>query len=825
MKKYLPHLIALVVFIAITLVYFSPLLDGKELRQSDVNNWKGMAQEILDYREKTGESTFWTNSMFGGMPAYQISAVYAANLIQYFDKVLTLGLPLPANYVFLFMIGFYFLLIVLKVDNTVAILGAVAFAFSSYFILYIVTGHNSKAHSIGYMAPVVAGIIMTYRGKYFLGSVIAAFFLSLQIFTNHLQITYYLMMMVVILVFTELYSAVKEKRVPAFIKASVFLGIGAVLAVLTNTTNLWATQEYGYYSTRGPSELSVNKENQTSGLDRDYITDWSYGVGESLTLIIPDFKGGASEPISKNNKDALKAVDNNMRQYISGFGSYFGSQPFTGGPLYIGAVVVLFFIVGCFVVKGPVKWWLLIATILSLMLSWGKNFMGFTNLFLDLLPGYDKFRAVTTILIIAEFTIPLLAILAINKMITESDFLKKYKTKFLYSMAAIAGITLLIAISPGTFTELYTSTEYDQVSQQVKGQQNSEQILESFFSALSTARKEIIVSDAIRSFMFMLVAGVFAWCFVLFRFKKEYFVYGLLVLVLLDLIPVDRRYLSSADYVKKSANVIPFPKTQADEIIHQDTTQSYRVLNVAANTFNDASTSYYHQSIGGYHGAKLKRYKELIDFNITGEVGLMRSVLQKPDSATERLLYMQPVTNMMNTKYIIYNPDAPPLRNNGALGNAWFVSAGMMVANSDSEIAAMKNFDPRMLVIYDQRYKDQLSGYTFSAPDSGDRINLTSYNPSHLTYQSNSSAARVAVFSEIHYDKGWNAYVDNKPAEYFRANYVLRAMLIPAGEHKIEFKFEPEVIGVGEKVSFASSLLLVLALAFVAFKEIKKQSN
>ena len=357
MKKYLPHFLAIIAFLVITMLYFAPLIGGKELRQSDINNWKGMSKEILDFKEKTGESTYWTNSMFGGMPAYQISAEYGASLIQYADKIISLGLPVPANYVFLLMAGFYFLLITMKVDKKVAILGACAFAFSTYFFLFIVTGHNSKAHAIGYMAPVIAGILMTYRGRLIAGAAVTALALALELYANHLQITYYLMLVVVLYIFFELYLSVKEKRVAGFIKASSFLAVAAVLAVLSNITNLWATQEYGKYSTRGPSELTTDKENQTTGLDRDYITQWSYGVGESLTFLIPNFKGGPSAPIAITNKDALKDVDPNMKQYVTNYGSYFGDQPFTGGPVYVGAIVLLFFIIGLFVVKGPVKWY------------------------------------------------------------------------------------------------------------------------------------------------------------------------------------------------------------------------------------------------------------------------------------------------------------------------------------------------------------------------------------------------------------------------------------------------------------------------------------
>ena len=825
MKKYLPHLLAIVAFLVITMIYFSPLIGGKELRQSDINNWKGMSKEILDFKDKTGASTYWTNSMFAGMPAYQISAEYSASLIQYIDKIVMLGLPLPANYVFLFMAGFYFLLINMKIDKRVAIVGAVAFAFSSYFFLFIVTGHNSKAHAIGYMAPVIAGIIMAYRGRLIAGAAITAIALALQLYANHLQITYYLMLLVILLVITEFYTSFKEKRVSGFIKASSLLVIAAGLAVLSNITNLWATQEYGTYSTRGPSELLADKENQTTGLDRDYITDWSYGIGESLTLLIPDFKGGASEPISRNNKDALKDVDPNFKQYVTNYGSYFGDQPFTGGPLYIGAIVILLFVIGLFVIKGPVKWWLLIATALSLMLSWGHNFMSFTNLFLDFVPGYDKFRAVTTILVIAELTIPLLAIITLNKMVAEKNFYKENKKMLMYAMGFVIGLTLLITITPSTFTSLYTPQEYEQVGQSVKDQPNSQELLNSFFAAVSTARQHILVSDAVRSLLFLILAASLIWGFLRYRFKNEIFIYGLLALILLDLVTVDRRYLSADDFVNKSANVIPFPKSMANEIIQQDTTKSYRVLNIAASTFNDAATSYYHQSLGGYHGAKLKRYKELIDYNIAPEITTIKSVFQKGDSSGLAIVYSQPAINMLNAKYIIVKADQPPLENSGALGNAWFVSSIKMVANADSEIAAMSNFNPGNTIIVDERYKNQINNFSFNNLDSSAQIVLTDYKPNHLTYKFSSKSDQLTVFSEIYYDKGWNAYIDGKSSEYFRANYVLRAMHLPAGEHMVEFKFEPKVVSTGEKIAFGSSLLLILFLCYAGYSEIKTKKQ
>lgn len=820
MKKFLPHIIAIVAFLVITFIYFFPLLEGKELKQSDINNWKGMAQEIISTQEKTGDNVYWTNSMFGGMPGYQISAIYGANLVQYIDKAI-MFLPAPANLFFLYLLGFYFLLMTLKVDSRVAIIGSLAFAFSSYMVLFLVTGHNSKAHAIGYMAPVIAGIIMTYRGRMLLGAALTGLFLALELNANHLQITYYLMIVVVLLGLTELYSAFKEKRLGHFAKATALLGLMAVLAVATNITNLWATQEYGKYSTRGPSELTENQSNKTSGLDRDYITDWSYGIGESWTFLVPDFKGGASEGIAKNNKDVLKKVDDNFRQNIAQFSAYFGDQPFTGGPLYLGAIVCMLFVIGLFVVKGPMKWWLLISTVLFLMLGWGKNLMWFTNLFLDYVPGYDKFRAVTTTLIVLEFTVPFLAILAVDKMVKEPDFFSKYKKQINYSLIAVLGIIGLMCVAPGVFTSFYSPTEYDRVSASVKGQNISQDVLDGFFNNLSEARKQIVVSDAVRSFMFLLLAAALIWTYLRYRYSKDIFIYGLMFLVVFDLATVGKRYLMTEDFVKKSANAVPFPMSQADQIIKQDTMQSYRVLNLAADVFNDASTSYYHQSIGGYHGAKLKRYKELIDYSLTPELAALKGGMQKADSTFPVLLRSQPALNMLNTKYIIYNPDAAPLLNPGALGNAWFVQNLKEVANADSEIAAVSNFNPAATAVIDVRFKDQLNGFQSSA-DSSASIVLTKYSPEHLVYSSKSSSEQFAVFSEIYYDKGWNVYVDGKQMPYARVDYVLRGMRIPAGVHTVEWKFEPEVIRTGEKVALASSALLILLVGGLGWMEWKK---
>ncbi len=847
-KKFLPHIIAVAVFVVISSVFFSPVIfDGKKLKQSDIANWQGASKEIVDFRDKNNSEPLWTNSMFGGMPAYQISTFYKGNLIRFVDEAISLGLPSPLNYLFIYLLGFYFLLITLKVDQRLAVLGAIGFAFSSYFLIILEVGHNSKAGAIGYMAPVIAGIIMTYRGRLLLGGALTALFLALELNAGHPQITYYLLLTVVLLGIAELYNAVKEKKLNYFIKASLILIVGGMLAVGTNITSTMATAEYGKYSTRGPSELTSDKDNQTSGLDRDYITSWSYGKSETMTLMIPNYKGGASEAIGNFDKDALKDVDPNFKQNIASFSAYFGDQPFTQGPVYIGAILCLLFVLGLFIVKGPIKWWLLSATVLSIFLAWGKHFMGFTDFFLDYVPGYDKFRSVSMILVIAEFTIPLLAVLALNELINsyESSFSRKAKAHqqlqnnnaegerkpiaqvssktVNYIMGAMLAISLLIAASPGIFTDkFYSDEEYNRAVEQTKGQKISKETLNTFFDGVETARKAIVASDAWRTFIFLLLASALIFAFNKYRFRKEFLIFGLLLLVGVDVISVGSRYIDKKDYVSKSAYNTPFPMSHADELIRQDPS-SYRVLNLAANTFNDASTSYYHQSIGGYHGAKLKRYKELIDYRLTPEMGALQASLNKGDTAVRMALKSQSSLNMLNSKYIIYNPDAPPIVNNNVLGNAWFVNEYKIVPNADSEIAALNNFNPKTTAIIDQRFKSNLDAFK-SFSDSTASITLLSYQPNDLVYESKSNAEGLAVFSEIYYDKGWNVYVDGQLSPYFRTNYVLRGMLVPSGNHKIEWKFEPSVYYTGEKISLASSILLLLMVAGVGFTKWKKNN-
>ena len=789
-NKFAPFLAAIVIFVIIIMVYFNPLLEGKKIKQSDISQWKGMSKEIVDFREKTGEEPLWTNSMFGGMPAYQISVQYKANLIKYIDEIFKLSLPHPAGLAFLYFIGFFILLIVLKINPWLSIAGAIAFAFSSYFFIIFEAGHNSKAHAIAYIAPVLAGIILTYRGKYMLGGLLTALFLSLELLANHLQITYYLGMIIVAFGISEFIFHIKEKSLKSFFIASVIVLVAAFIAIGTNITNLMATYQYGKETIRGKTELTSEKENRTTGLDKAYATGWSYGVGESITLLIPNARGGSSAGSAGVKSETYKVLmQNNVQeesalQVINNLPLYWGDQPSTSGPVYVGAILIFLFMMGLLVVENRYRWWILAATVLSIMLAWGHNFMPLTDFFFKYVPGYNKFRSVSMTLVIAEFTIPLLAILALRKLFSDGVDKKKLIRQLAYATGITAGITLIFALFGGS---MYNFTSSQDV-------QYKDYFPDWMMAAIRADRASMLTADAWRSFIFILLAAVFLWAYLTDKLKKYQVIAILAVLVLIDLWAVDKRYVNDNDFVRKSLVNVPFQPSQADELIMKDKDPDYRVMNMTVNPFNDASNSYFHKSIGGYHGAKLRRYQELIEHHL---------------SKNNMNVY-----NMLNTKYfIVQGEDKQPTVqiNMQAMGNAWFVNDVKLVNNADEEIGALTSFNPAETAVVDKRFEASLKGHIITK-DSIGTITLKEYKPNHLRYESNTGSDQLAVFSEIYYDKGWNAYIDGKPAPYFRANYVLRAMIVPSGKHTIEYKFEPAVYRIGEKVSLASSLLLIVLL-------------
>jgi hypothetical protein len=788
-KTVFPYFIAVIVFVIISLAYMNPVLEGKRLQQTDIIKHKGMSKEIFDFREKTGDEPLWTNSMFSGMPAYQISVLYNANLVRHIDTVFRLGLPFPAAIVFLYMLGFFILLMVLRVNPWLGLAGAIAFGFSSYFFIIIEAGHNSKAHAIGYMAPVVAGVILAFRGKYIAGAIITMLFMALEIRAGHPQITYYLMLLLLIFGIAEFISSIRNKQLMHFVKASSVVVAAVLLGVLTNITSLWATYEYGKETIRGKSELTANQENRTSGLDIDYATQWSYGVAETGTLLIPNFHGGASGGKLTENSSTYKALvanqvpRNQAREYIKSMPTYWGSQPFTSGPVYAGAIVVFLFIFGLFLIKGPFKWWLLAATVLSILLAWGKNFQPLTEFFLHYFPGYNKFRAVSMTLVIAQFAMPLLAFIAINEIFKGGRTKKELMHALKLSLYIAGGFTLIFVIMPGAFFSFSSPSDA----------QYKQSFPDWLMLAIIEDRQSMLRMDAFRSLAFILLTAGLIWTIIMGKLKPGYALVGIAVLVVFDMWPVNKRYLDNSDFVNKTRMERPYTKTAADDLILKDNDPNFRVLNLTVDPFADASTSYFHKSIGGYHGAKLRRYQELYDYHIKQDFNMN-------------------VLNMLNTKYVIQpdeNRRPTVMPNTLALGNVWFVSEVKMVNNADEEIEALGDFDPEVTAIVDSRFSDHLEGFD-AEYDPASGITLIEYQPNHLKYQSNTTKDQLAVFSEIYYPHGWNAYINGEPAPHIRANYVLRAMIVPAGKNLIEFRFEPEVYYTGEKISFASSLLLLL---------------
>ncbi|MDQ3191463.1 MAG: YfhO family protein [Bacteroidota bacterium] len=802
-KYYQSHLIAIVTFLIVTLAFFGPLLQGKHLKQEDTMRWQGMSKEIVDHREQTGEEALWTNSMFSGMPAYQISVLYPNNLISNIDRTLTKMFPGPSVIIFIALLTFYFLLVSFGLTPLASAAGALAFAFSSYNIIIIEAGHNSKGFAIAYMAIVVLGVLLAFRGKYWLGSAMAALGVAFQVNANHLQITYYLLLLLLVFGIVETVKTIKEKTYKHYFKAVGFLFIAAIIGVLPNITSLLVTWEYGKETTRGKSELTLNSEVKTSGLDKDYATAWSYGVDETMTLMIPNFKGGGSGQIG-NDKSIMKEVDPQMKQYVSGMDQYFGDQPFTSGPVYVGAIVCFLFILGLFIVNGYFKWWLLTATILSIVLAWGKNFMPLTEFFLDYVPGYNKFRAVSMTLVIAQIAMPLLGFLALKKIIEQPSIIKEKQKQFFIAFGLTGGLSFLMFIIPGMFNDFFKSGEYANLMEQLTSNNWPAAQANLLLDNLESARKSIFTTDAARSGIFISLSAGLLWFFSRGQLKSVFMISGLLALIVIDQWTISKRYMNEENFTRKNIRTQTYQPTQADLQILQDPDPHFRVLNVTTSTFNDAATSYFHKSVGGYHGAKLKRYQELIEYHLSQN--------------------NMDVLNMLNTKYfIVPGQDKQPVaqKNPAPLGNAWFVNEYEMVANADSEITALSSFTPSEVAIVDQRFDQYLSGLKLSKDEEGS-IYLTKYAPNALSYESSASSEQLAVFSEIYYDKGWNAYIDGKPVPHIRVNYILRALRIPEGKHTIEFKYEPASYIAGERIALAGSIFAFLFIGFAVYQEKKK---
>lgn len=793
LKKLVPHLLVVIGLIGVALTYMHPLLKNKELIQPDIVNFLGMSKEIVDYREATGEEPLWTNSMFGGMPAYQISTLYPNNWSKKLLKVFKLSLPKPADYLFLMFAGAYLMFIMMGVGWRYALAGSLAFGLASYTLIIIEAGHNSKVHAMAYMAPVLGSIMLTYRGKYFLGSALLALFLSLEIATNHLQITYYLLLIVLTLGAVKLVEAVRTNQLPHFAKATGLMVVAALVAVGPNIGALWTTADYGAETMRGKSELTAKKE--SSGLDKDYAMRWSYGVGETFTLLVPNVMGGSSMnsflqdeesatyQAFMSNRPKTQEEAQQMQQLQQMTSSYWGAQPFTSGPVYLGAIICFLALLGMLVIKSADRWWLLIAFVLSIMLSWGENFAVFSDLFFNYFPGYNKFRAVSMTLVMAQLILPVLAILGL-KAFFEEENKKALQKPLLIAAGVIGGLCLLFGIAPGVFFDFMTDADANLIGTR----------FEWLLDALQEDRAAMLKSDAIRSLVFILLTAALLYAYQLGKLKPQIIGVLVSVLVLADFWPVAQRYLNADDFDRKTKAKNIISPTAADKQILADKDPNFRVINLAANTFNDSKTSYFHKSIGGYHGAKLKRYQELID-----------SCISQTNLA---------VLNMLNTKYFI-TPDAqgrPSVRRNPlALGNAWFVEEVAMVANADEELNYLTrdDFNPEKVAVIDKRFESDLAGFA-PTKDSTAFIYFEEYKPNYLKYETEASKDQLAVFSEIYFANGWNAYLDGELQPHWRVNYVLRSMIVPAGNHTVEFKFEPKIYHTGESVSLAGSILLLL---------------
>ena len=816
-KKMIPDMVAILVFAVISFAYFCPAVtEGRILSQHDSVAGIGAGQEGKEYLERTGERTRWTNSIFGGMPTYQMAPSYdSTDLLKGIENLYHLYLPTYVWYVFVMLLGFYILLRAFNFKVWMAGLGAIIWAFSSYFFIIIAAGHIWKFITLAYIPPTIAGMVLCYRGKYWLGGLVTALFVALQISSNHVQMSYYFLFVMLFMAIAYGVQAYQQKTLARFGKSTGVLVVAGLIGVCINLSNLYHTYEYSKESMRGKSELvKENSANQTSsGLERDYITQWSYGIGETFSLLVPNVKGGASVPLAANEK-AMEKANPMYGSIYSQLGQYWGEQPGTSGPVYVGAFVVFLFVLGLFIVKGPMKWALLAATVLSILLSWGKNFMGFTDFFIDYVPMYNKFRAVSSILVIAEFTIPLLAMLALKEVVATPSIIKERKKDFLISFGLTGGLALLFAVLPKVFFPSYVSTMEMNALQGIPADQ-----LVPLLANLEEVRMSLFTSDAWRSFFIVLLGVGLVWAYGMGKLKQHVLIGALAVLCLVDMWSVNKRYLYDEQFVEKQVQTQGFRQTETDKMILEDEALDYRVLNLASNTFNENNTAYWHKSVGGYHAAKLRRYQEMIEEHISGEMqGLYQAVADAGGDMEQLDPSAFPVLNMLNTRYFIFplqGGQTVPLANPFALGNAWFVDEVDYVNNANEEIEAIHGLNPTEKAVVDKKFESVVK----SLPsDSTATIELVAYEPNYLKYEVNSDKGGTVVFSEIYYP-GWKSTIDGQEVAHGRANYILRAMNVPAGQHVVEFRFDPTSLHVTENIAFvALGLLALLAIVVVVLK-------
>ena len=845
LKRFLPDILVVLLFAVIAFAYFFPAdTEGRILYRHDSSAGRGAGQELTEYYQRTGERTRWTNSLFGGMPTYQMAPSYdSQQVLNQVGKFYHLWLPENVWYVFAYLLGFYILLRAFDFRRELAVLGSIIWAFSSYFFIIIAAGHIWKVIALAYLPPMIGGIVLAYRGRYLWGFVVTALFTALEIQANHVQMTYYYLFVILFMVVAYLWDAVRKRQLAQFGKATGVCIVAAALGVVINLSNLYHTWQYTQESMRGKSELvKKNSANQTnSGLDRDYITQWSYGIDETWTLLVPNTKGGASVPLAQNEK-AMEKADPQFYQIYQQIGQYWGNQPGTSGPVYVGAFVLMLFILGLFIVKGPMKWALFLATCLSIALSWGHNFMWFTNLFLDHVPMYSKFRTVASILVIAEFTIPLLAMLALKKIFDTPDFLSQkikiylgtakhnilsHNTTNMFwvwvSFIATGGMALLFAIMPSIFFPDYISAAELEAMKQIPSE-----YLTPLLSNLQDIRISIFTADCWRT-LFVVALGTAV--LVLVRLRKiqpRYAVGAIIVICLIDMWQVNKRYLNDDMFVERSVRETPQQETATDRQILQDKAPDYRVLNLATNTFNENETSYYHKSIGGYHAAKLRRYQEMIDYYIAPEMRRMQPAIADAQGDMTRVAgdSIYPVLNMLNTKYIILplqGGQTVPLQNPYAFGNAWFVDNIKYVDNANDEIDAIGKINLRHTAVADAKFKAAL-GQAVPQQQSTAIVTLKKYEPNELTYSVQSQKGGIVVFSEIYYP-GWTATVDGASVPVGRVNYILRAINVKPGNHTVVLTFKPASVKNTETAAYVAYLLLVIAIAAGVLFETKKKKK
>ena len=844
MKKIIPDIIAILTFAVISFVYFYPAdIDGRILFQHDTTAGAAAGQEAKEYYERTGERTRWTNSMFGGMPTYQISPSYdSTDTLKKVGNIYELWFPEYVRLTFIMLLGFYILLRAFGMSPWLSALGGIIWGFSSYFFILIAAGHIWKFVTLAYIPPTLAGMVWAYRGKIWQGGIVFALFVALQILSNHVQMSYYFLFVMLFMVIAFGVEAYRNRTMPQFLKASAVLVVAGLVGVAINLSNLYHTYTYSLETMRGKSELTQHPSagsSATGGLDKEYITQWSYGVDETLTLLVPNFKGGASEAISQNKTAMTKA---NPR-YSSLYGSisqYFGTQPGTSGPVYVGAFVLFLFLMGCFIVKGPMKWALLGATVFSIVLSWGKNFMPVTDFFIDYVPMYNKFRAVSSILVIAEFSIPLLAMLALKEIIgrwniignnkvdgenNENYHLSIINYQFLVPLFLTVGLSLLIWFSPETFTDLIPAQEAQMLQSAVDQGGIPANELAGIMANISEMRAAMVSADALRSLIIVVIGIAILRFFQMGKLRKELTIGAIVLLCLFDMWQVNKRYLYDDLFVDKSIRTTSFAQTEADKYILEDTDLDYRVLNFAVSSFNENNTSYWHKNVGGYHAAKLRRYNELIETRLKAE---MQDAFQAIAEAGGDMEQVDPAKfhalNMLNTRYFILptKEGQLPLENPYALGNGWFVKEVSYVANADEELDKLASSNPHVTAVVDEQFKSALNNASSFEVDDDATIELTAYEPNSLTYETTNPSDGVAVFSEVYYPDGWQVTIDGEPVELARADYVLRTLYVPAGHHTIQMTFDPQSIHVTEAIAYAAMCLLLLGAIAVIFFYYKK---